>query len=122
MPKIICNGAQNKGFGADAVTAGMQIGKMTMPRYIDADKLDEIVQDLNKHYEVPITRYEYKRISGVLCEFPTADVVEVVRCKDCVHWKRRNLDDKHYCDVFDWVNEGNDYCSFAERRDDGKVH
>lgn len=45
-----------------------------MPRYIDADRLDEIVQDLNEHYEVPITRYEYKRISGVLFEFPTADV------------------------------------------------
>lgn len=53
-----------------------------MPRYIDADRLDEIVQDLNEHYEVlPITRYEYKRISGVLREFPVADVRENVHGK-----------------------------------------
>ena len=40
MPKIICEGVQNKGFGADAVVTGMQIGRKKMPRYVDAD--DEI--------------------------------------------------------------------------------
>ena len=62
-----------------------------------------------------IDAYILKKVMDVL---PSDDVVEVVRCKNCVHWKHRNFDDKHYCDVFDWVNEGNDYCSFAERRDD----
>lgn len=47
-----------------------------MPRYIDAERLDEIVEDLNENHNTGITRYEYKRISAVLWEFPTADVVE----------------------------------------------
>lgn len=46
-----------------------------MPRYIDTDKLDDVVQRLNDAgWE--ITRSDYKRIESVLFEFPTADVVE----------------------------------------------
>ena len=46
-----------------------------MPRYIDADYLDELITQLN-HEGRNITRYEYKMIDSVLFEFPTADVVE----------------------------------------------
>lgn len=43
---------------------------------------------------------------------------EIVRCKDCKHF-RRNLENDTYCD---WVGgmsdpEENDFCSFGERRD-----
>lgn len=61
-----------------------------MPRYIDADALDEIVQDMNENHGTGITRNEYKRISGILWEFPTADVVKRKkgkwidgRCSEC---------------------------------------
>ena len=47
---------------------------------------------------------------------------ELVRCKDCVHWKHRSFDDKHYCDVFDWLSTKNDYCSFAEREENAEIH
>ena len=53
-----------------------------MSRYIDADKLQ---RDLAyRWYDAP------KRLSGIkvsmlIDEQPTADVVEVVRCKDCKH-------------------------------------
>ena len=49
-----------------------------MARYIDADKL--------------IAEYDRVHIGPaggarkLMVEAPTADVVEVVRCKDCMHW------------------------------------
>lgn len=46
-----------------------------MPRYIDADYLDELITQLNNEGR-GITRYEYKIIDSILFEFPTADVVE----------------------------------------------
>jgi hypothetical protein len=62
---------------------------------------------------------------------PTADVVEVVRCKDCMHWhKDEGWCDKHshfilpngeFCHVWesaDWKMFDADYfCADGERRD-----
>ena len=45
---------------------------------------------------------------------------ELIRCRDCVHWKQR-FDRAHYCFVFDWVNGENDFCSFAESRQDAQL-
>ena len=39
---------------------------------------------------------------------------EVIRCKDCKHWKHSTIR-PNYCDVWDWCNRANDFCSFAER-------
>lgn len=44
-------------------------------RLIDADELDDVVIDLNQKGWA-ITRNEYKRIDGILFEFPTADPVK----------------------------------------------
>lgn len=51
-------------------------------------------------------------------EQPTADVVEVVRCKDCAY---------HYTPLADccgvpFVTNDDDFCSWGERREDGKIH
>ena len=51
---------------------------------------------------------------------PTVDAVEVVRCRDCRYYDAENhncLDELGYARVW----EENDYCSFAERRKDGKT-
>jgi hypothetical protein len=45
-------------------------------------------------------------------------VSEIIRCKDCIHWKHSDVR-KNYCEVFDWMNTADDFCSFAERRTDG---
>lgn len=42
-------------------------------RLIDADALDDVIQDLNENHNRGITRGEYKRISAVLWEFPTIE-------------------------------------------------
>jgi len=64
---------------------------------------------------------------------PTADVVEVVRCKDCKHWipydwifsevwKSQNIDDyaesEIGCTYCDTSMGAMDYCSRGERKDD----
>lgn len=106
-----------------------------MSRYIDADALEsELFRDgiagifLNYPRR---TKFTIGEIRGMLKNeriAPTADVVEVVRCKDCQHWKntsydtvtedhwgecRKPLGDYRYCETAE-----NDYCSYGERREE----
>lgn len=41
----------------------------------------------------------------------------IITCIECIHWKHSSAR-KNYCDVFDWVSKPNDFCSFAERKQD----
>lgn len=77
-------------------------------RLIDADVLKE---NMFFHEIDNVSYAEEKDIDNT----PTVDAVEVVRCKDCVHWDKSNLLPPR-CVVFDWFSKKNDYCSFAERR------
>ena len=52
------------------------------------------------------------------------DVVEVVRCKDCIHnhvstWNH-GVRDKPMCHFTDLVRSNEFYCGFGERKDDAK--
>ena len=77
-----------------------------MSRYIDFYLIGELVSHGNVHYE------DLKKL-------PTADVVEVVRCRDCINWEFR--DGWDHCRFFDWLLEDdNGYCHFGERREDEK--
>lgn len=52
----------------------------------------------------------------LMVDAPTADVVEVVRCKDCIHWWSPMEDDFHYCRLKKGLGGlvvKEDYCSFA---------
>lgn len=63
-------------------------------------------------------------------EVPAADVVEVVRCKDCIHYSsnksKSQLHRSGYCllneDVTDDRREETDFCSYGVRKelDNGK--
>ena len=85
-----------------------------MSRYIDADKLQQAYKEMHGG----------KR-SLLIDTEPTADVVEVVRCKDC-RWYERDIFDReagvcfnpNKCTKtwgFEVLNE--DYCSYGERAD-----
>ena len=70
-------------------------------RYIDADKLQEA----------------YKEIHGgkrslLIDTEPTADVVEVVRCKNCKHRKKNT-----FCLHNMRYEDDNGFCSYGERSD-----
>ena len=59
---------------------------------------------------------ENKPASCPLVEIPSADVVEVVRCKDCKQWDEEN----HSCNIRDsygWDYKPTDYCSYGEKKD-----
>ena len=92
-----------------------------MSRYIDANKAIEIWKD-----------QDYIKLSSqetnakiMLDAVPSADVVEVVRCKDCKRgeWRVSGLDNKtkgYRCAIhavlgFDFGDNG--YCSYGERKE-----
>lgn len=83
-------------------------------RLIDADALWMVTEGDHEYYE----RFEIENA-------PTVDAVPVVRCKDCKH---RDPED-HKCDSGALERAGcifpvqDDYfCSFGERREDGKTN
>jgi len=48
---------------------------------------------------------------------PAADVVEVVRCRECVALYRENERFKQHCCRTGALVEDDDFCSYGERRD-----
>ena len=92
-----------------------------MSRYIDADKFVEWldVGHLRSPSEICYCEGDVKTMIDIQ---PTADVVEVVRCKDCKNaFVGRN--GRLICDLiyptWDWV-EPTDYCCHGERSENGK--
>lgn len=64
--------------------------------YLVCDILVKKVSEDKRHKKCPLT--------------------EIIRCKDCLHWKHSEIR-PNYCDVWDWCNTAEDYCSYAERRE-----
>lgn len=62
--------------------------------------------------------FEYERINAI----PAADVVEVVRCKDCKYVEPTKGGDKdklpHFCTIHrEKFYDGEEYCSFGRRKE-----
>lgn len=84
-----------------------------MSRYIDADKLIEDVRRKRGLHEI---------IKGVIYSFlhdaPTADVVEVVRCKDCKEYNTHSCAEGFgWCEMWDLGKTDNQFCSYGKRAD-----
>lgn len=103
-----------------------------MSRYIDADafevfgynKTEGASEEYNDGFDDGV-QYVLECIDNV----PTADVVEVVRCEDCIY--KRIQDDGithyYYCALEDrpnrqWSVDDTDFCFWGERREDGEIH
>jgi len=117
-----------------------------MPRYIDADEVKKAIEeswdgclgaydfheitmnDLWVIDKVPnadvVDKERYVRVrenadilSDALSEYQSADMVEVVRCKDCKHREKN-----HYCLIWGQPYLCNDecFCSYGESRTDVK--
>lgn len=76
-----------------------------MSRYIDADKL---IKFANNSKDKTIDANDIAR-------FPTADVVEVVRCRDCKWWRPFN-DRMGHCGRGE-MRHKDFYCQRGERAD-----
>ena len=96
-----------------------------MAEYIEREKAIAICQS---YYEHCLETHDYcgdsvaYDIRSNIKGLPTADVVPVVRCKDCKHYT--NIDtyrnpprlDFHWCNKFGNITKENDYCNYGERR------
>lgn len=112
-----------------------------MPRYNDTDKLIEEIKERikaaiewGKSAETEEIKIRAEQAVATFCEasltakkLSTADVVEVVRCKDCKYYVLHTLFGhtqgwcERLCDEFDRSlahgTEVDDYCSKGERAD-----
>ena len=61
------------------------------------------------HMDEPIP---FETMVSDLRDMPAADVVPVVRCKDCIHWDAEGCG----CSLFLEFGE-NDFCSYGERKE-----
>ena len=84
--------------------------------YIDKEKLKNALP-----HKTPYDRYGngfndcLERVHDAIDNVPDADVVEVVRCKDCKYWKHEE-DVDLTCDEFCGYRASNDFCSYGERK------
>lgn len=80
-------------------------------KYIEADAL---IKSLATETGCMDRVFHAMDVADMVKNFPAADVVEVVRCKDC---KWLFSDEKCPLRTY-WTHKDNDYCSYGERKDD----
>lgn len=84
----------------------------SMSRYIDADALG--IGKANRDvFENKAYAYGWNAAIGIIESAPTADVTEVLRCKDCKFFCRGN---RRYCEEFGGIVTEDDFCSRGERK------
>jgi hypothetical protein len=92
-----------------------------MAEYIDREAAEEAIYDAKEIDSInPITKYN--NIYYALQTVPAADVVEVVRCGECIHnyGVKANCEFNPHDIVCDWWStdgmDKTDFCSRGERR------
>jgi hypothetical protein len=112
-----------------APTAAQKWMVMGMAEYKDITELKKQIADFKKAAHSPngdyLTGYvcALSATEGIIAGLPDADVVEVVRCKDCKWYAPNNegswigcaFDTRHPDDV----PKVDDFCSYGERKDNG---
>lgn len=92
-----------------------------MSRYIDADELVRYMEERQERLKDDESLWELSVVETFLGRASSADVVKVVRCKDCKHHEELlyNNDGKVLCWVHDLdvVVDGNGYCNYGERKE-----
>ena len=83
-----------------------------MSDYISREAAIKEILDLHDCYNGFSDTYDKACIVGALEEVPTADVVEVIRCKDC---SKREI--CRTTNIWAVVPDDNWYCADAERRE-----
>jgi hypothetical protein len=90
-----------------------------MAEYINRDSL---ISQLEECLSLkPNIAFILKHIICILKEYPTADVVEVVRCKDCKDYKQNpySPEEDMMCMCWcDWLpTDPDDFCSYGKRKE-----
>lgn len=79
-----------------------------MARYVDVNKVYDEAKN-GYHSDFARCSADLTSLREVLEDTPTADVVDVVRCKDCCNSEQ--CGNVLYCSYFNHNVEENDYCS-----------
>lgn len=87
------------------------------------DDIDDVIKELFLPIEIKAVTLRTPNVITNL-DKPASDVVEIVRCEDCVHYSLSMLkccfplDDKHsFDDYVPPIWQPNDYCSYGERKE-----
>lgn len=86
-----------------------------MSRYIDADAFMKSIRKIRdmQNFKTNTNWYSaYDEFLDLIEDFPIADVVEIVRCKDC-KWFNQIV-----CKRMNRVMKSDGFCSNGERRED----
>ena len=98
-------------------------------RLIDANALSEKIGNMKNEITCNRGGYQYcnedekneweklDRFDSLVCDAPTVDAVEVVRCKDCQKWEY-DENFSGWCVEWRRRTHGNHFCSYGERRTD----
>ena len=94
--------------------------------YIRKQDAVSIIEKEMKNYVSDIwyksaTHSALNDVSENIKSLEPADVVPVVRCKDCKNWQtdwNPSIPDRHYCAVMDSMMKADDFCSYGERREE----
>lgn len=93
-----------------------------MPEYIVKEQALEAILSA-----IDLTGEQWTQVWNKIKQTPAADVVEVVRCKDCKHFipqtgwgvgRCSHLEDR--LEVFDVIMLDNDYCSDGKQKNRGE--
>lgn len=74
--------------------------------------------DVHKAFQPKYAPAINRTFAAMIDSVPAADVVEVVRCKDCIYWRGENDLCKGICIDFD----ADGYCSEGKRKDGGQIY
>lgn len=88
-----------------------------MNRYIDAELIEKYIS--REEHNTPDEKWRPEsEFAALVDNIPTADVVEVVRCKDCEYGEIDDIDipSQYLChyEGYSW-NDENHYCSYGKK-------
>ena len=90
-----------------------------MPEYIEREALYKEVTE--KYKDIGAGCYPFNVVAWDMAQLvkkqPTADVQEVVRCKNCKCYELITSINQHFCNRFGGCVAENDYCSRYEKID-----
>ena len=86
-----------------------------MSRYVDADIATKLMIQWADRETNDDIRHGYHNCQVIMYDMPTADVVEVVRCKNCLFSSKRY--GERDCQLHKRFVKDNDYCNYGEVRE-----
>ena len=89
---------------------------MTMSDYIKREDAIKAIKSIDDHDNV------FRANALGLAEravqiIPAANVVKVVRCRDCRYWEKDGDNSIGFSMICQSIRQANDFCSYGERKD-----